>query len=434
MICFVLWLKYPAPSQRLASQEPPVIEAPPLDLQSFLDVEEGSATSLVSLPQSTHFEGGKKKQFIPLNVVPQQKSQQSPKVQIVATKRSASKRQGISSNLRKQLEQSESNADQLVGQSTDAFSRGLLSLSEYHLALNIGFDTKLKAAEIRQTKQANISFLNQKQQLFQQAVEQLQAFDQPAAQGWYGDLVHARLLLAQNQYEIADATKNIDRQQAALSQISNLSREYFNIRKAELQIGEADLSEFRRASRAVYLANQESQYLYGRDKNDTAGLSVYVRELEEIQTELQWMANRDAGMGRNDLLSLSKSHLAYTRGKYYQKKDHKNESRKYFQESMQYSQDAWKERINVYYPAGTASLHDLTSAWIMWNASGTEYTELESRDSGTINREIQAGLDQMLNIAERIRDRRGRMASDISLVRCLKNSEMLKEFKVAQTR
>ena len=433
MISFVLWLKFPASTQRLAWQEDPVVEAPPLDLQSFLDAEEGSETSLVSLPGSTDFESGNKKPFIPLNVVPQ-KNQQNSKVQIVAAKRSTNKRQGISSSSREQLEQSEWNADQLVEQSTDAFSRGLLSLSEYHLALNIGFDTKLKAAEIRQTKRADVTFLNQKQRLFQRAIDQLQAFDQPAAQGWYGDLVHARLLLAQNQYELAHATEDVDRQKAALAQISNLSREYFGIRKIELQIGEADLSEFRRASRAVYVANQESQYFYGNDKNDTSSLAVYLRELEEIQGELQWMANRDAGMGRSDLLNLSKAHLAYTQGKYYQKKDRKTQSRHYFQESMEYSQAAWKERVNVYFPAGTANLHDLTTAWIMWNASGAEYTELESRGSSTINGEIQAGLDQILNITERIRDRRGRMASDISLARCLKNSETLKEIQAAQTK
>lgn len=434
MICFVLWLKSPAPSPRVTSQEAPVIEAPPLDLQSFLDVEEGSTTAMVSLPVSTHLEKEKNKQFIPLNVVPQQKSQQNQKVQIVAAKRSVDQSHEISSKLRKQLQQSDRNADQLVRQSTDAFSRGLLSLSEYHLALSLGYKNKLKAAELRQSKQAEVTFLNQKRRLFQQAVEQLQLMDQPAAQGWYGDLVHARLLLAQNQYELANATKDIDLQQAALAQISSLSSEYFSIRKVELQVGEADLSEFRRASRAVYVANQESQYFYGSDKNDTSGLAVYVRELEEIQTEVQWMANRDAGMGRNDLLNLSKSHLAYTRAKYYQKQDRENESRELFQKSMEYSQSAWKERINTYFPAGTASLHDLSSAWIMWNAAGSEYSELQSRETGTINREIRVGLDRMLNIADSIRDRRGRMSSDVSLVHCLKHSEILSDLKAAQTR
>tara|TARA_R110002095_G_scaffold1297_2_gene6825 strand:- start:101861 stop:103165 length:1305 start_codon:yes stop_codon:yes gene_type:complete len=434
MICFVLWLKYPVPSERLATPETPIIEAPPLDLQSFLAVEEGLATSLVSLPQSTHLESGKKKKYIPLNVVPQQKSQQNQKVQTVVAKRPTKTRHKISSNLRKQLQQTETNAAQLVGQSTDAFSRGLLSLSEYHLALNIGFDNKLKAAEIRQTEQAKITLLNEKRQLFERAVEQLQAFDQPAAQGWYGDLVHARLLLAQNQYEIANAAKDVDLQQSSLAQISKLSNDYFTIRKAELQVGETDLSEFRRASRTVYVANQEHQYFYHGDKNDATGLANYVRELEEIQSEVEWMAERDAGMGRNDLLNLSKAHLAYTQGKYYQKVDRENKSRQFFRESMQYSQTAWKERINTYFPAGTASLHDLASAWIMWDASGTEYTELQSSHSGSVNRELQAGLNRTLNIAEGVRDHRGRMASDVSLVRCLKNSEILTELKASQTR
>lgn len=434
MVGFVLWLKNPAPSQMMVAQEMPIIEAPPLDLQSFLDATEGSATALISHPRSTDFENGKRKQFIPLNVVPQQKNQQSPQKRVDEVKRPTVNRQVISSSLRKQLQHAERNSNQLVNQSTDAFSRGLLSLSEYHLALNTGFDTKLKAAEIRQTEKAKVTLLNQKQQLFQQAVDQLQAFDQPAAQGWYGDFVHAKLLLAQTQYEIATVAKNSASQETALDQIARLSSEYYSIRKLELDVGETDLSEFRRASRAVYVANQERQFFYDGDKNTARGMASYVRELEEIQSEVEWMAKNDAGMGRSDLVNLSKAHLAYTKAKYYQTNDQENESRKLFKESMEHSQAAWDVRINTYYPAGTASLHDLTTSWIMWNASGAEYSELDSRHSGSINREIQSGLDRTLNIAESIRDRRGRMASDVSLVHCLKDSENLRELKAQQSR
>ncbi|MCA9014220.1 MAG: hypothetical protein KDA77_02700, partial [Planctomycetaceae bacterium] len=309
MIAFVLWLKYPAPVPLQTAQETPIVEAAPLNLQRFLDAEEGSATALINHPLSAEFETVKRKQYIPLNVVPQQKKQQSNNKQNLNANRAVGKQHAISSQQRRQLQQTETHAGQLVDQSTDAFSRGLLSLSEYQLALNIGFETKLKAAEIRQIKKANITLLNEKQELFQRAVEQLQAFNQPAAQGWYGDLVHARLLLAQNQYEIANISQNVDLQRSALAQISKLSNEYFAIRKVELDVGEADLSEFRRASRSVYVANQERQSLSGSDKNDPRSLAEYVRELEEIQSEVEWMAERGAGLGRSDLLNLSQAHL-----------------------------------------------------------------------------------------------------------------------------
>jgi len=55
---------------------------------------------------------------------------------------------------------------------------------------------------------------------------------------------------------------------------------------------------------------------------------------------------------------------------------------------------------------------------------------LKSPDSSSFDMGIKAGLDRMVNTAEMIRDRRGRIASDISLVRCLKNSEILTDLKV----
>jgi len=159
-----------------------------------------------------------------------------------------------------------------------------------------------------------LNLLNEKQKLIQQAVEQLQAFNQPASQGWYGDLVHAKLLLAQNQYEIASVTKDRDHEQIALEQISKNSDDYFAIRKAELQVGEADLSEFRRATGSIYIASQERYLFFGGDGNDSKGLIEYADGLNEIKLEVEWMASRGAGLGRADLVDLSKAHWRIFKG------------------------------------------------------------------------------------------------------------------------
>ncbi|QDT98151.1 hypothetical protein V144x_36360 [Gimesia aquarii] len=372
--------------------------------------------------------------FIPLNVVPertgtQKQKSHSEKVHSAKKIIFSPKKRRDSAQLKKHLRQTENRANDLVRQSTNSFTRGLMPLVDYNLALKIAFDTKIEVAEIQKTKQNKGFLLEQKQQLIQQAVEQLQEFDQPASQGWYGDLVHAKLLLAQNQYEIARVNQDRDAQQFALEAISKNSAEYYAIRNIEAQVGEADLSEYRRALSSVNNANQELDLFYQNTKNDTASFETYERRLEEIKTDINWMASNGAGLGRADLLDLSKAHLSYAKGKYSLNNNRKGRSQELFTESMQYAKAAWNLRANQYYPAGTASLHDVTSSWLMWKAAGTELADLKTTDSQSIDKELNVGLDQMLNLADSIRDRRGRLDSDVSLVHCLKNSEKLSDYK-----
>jgi len=448
MIGLVFWSQLPSSSQENIAQLSVSLGDAEVTIQSFLDSEQGSAVTVPRQPLGVDSEKEKHKKYIPLNVVPEQNKKQvqtSNSVQsgrsivhsgksIVQSGPSVSKPGVVSTQLKRHLQQTENTANELIGQSSDSFARGLISLVDYNLALNIAYDTKIEAAEIRQTKQAKLTFLNEKQKLIQQAVDQLELFNQPAAQGWYGDLVHAKLILSQNQYEIASVIKDRDDQQFALKQISKNSEDYFAIRKAELQVGEADLSEYRRSASSVYIANQERHLFFGGDKKDTQNLVDYARNLDGIKSEVDWLASHGAGLGRSDLLNLSKAHLTYVQGKYYQEKNQPNESRNLFTESMDHAKSAWNTRINTYYPVGTASLHDITTAWIMWKASETKYAEFDPANSAPFDKELKAGLDRMVNTADRISDRRGRMASDISLVRCLKNSEILTELKEQQIR
>lgn len=434
MISFMFWSKSHPSSQLLTDHDERQFQQ---SIHNFLDSEgEHNASKMAhSMPSNTiNSEHKNHLKYIPLNVVPerakiQNQKSNSGKTHSVKKKFSAPKQQVNSRELKKHLQQSDNRANELVGQSTDSFTRGLISLVDYNLALNTAFDTKIEAAEIRKSKHAKEILLNQKQQLIQQAIDQLEKFEQPASQGWYADCVHAKLLLAQNQYEIARVNKDRDAQQFALEAISKNSAEYYAIRTVEIQVGEADLSEYRRASSFLNTANQERSLFFKDGKNDVASFETYERRLEAIKTDVNWMASRGAGLGRADLLDLSKAHLAYVKGKDSLNNNQQAKSKGLFAESMQYSKAAWNVRLNTYYPVGTASLHDVTSSWIMWKAAGTEFAELNSKDSQSIDRELNAGLDRMLRTAESIRDRRGRLASDISLVHCLKNSEILTDYK-----
>lgn len=433
LIGLVFWSQFPSPSQLVTAQDTLDLANSETTIHSFLD-SEGSGTAVLQEPFSSESEHEKHKKYIPLNVVPahNKNRNQIQKSHSEKTGLSTSKRRVVSNKLKRHLQLTENNANELIGQSSDSFNRGLMSLVDYNLALNIAFDSKIETAEIRQTTQAKLALLNEKQRLIQQAVEQLQAFNQPASQGWYGDLAHAKLLLAQNQFEIARVTKDRNNEQIALEQISKNSGDYFAIRKAELQVGEADLSEFRRATGAIYIASQERHLFFGDAGNDAKSLVEYADGLNEIKSEVQWMASRGAGLGRADLVDLAKAHLTYVQGKYYQDNNQPIESRNLFNESMNHAKAAWDIRINTYYPVGTASLHDITTAWIMWKESETKYANLASTNSPSFDREVKAGLDRMVATSESIRDRRGRMASDISLVRCLKNADTLTDLKEQQ--
>lgn len=438
LLLFMVGLVVAPSSSQSPSPEPPRQNYTSLQtrqtVQQFLD-EESEQTALVSLsgvlPENNNQDI---KHYIPLNVVPQitagKTEQQSP-VSAPKPKNQVPKQNWSSSRaVRQKLEQTVETANDLIYQSENSFSRGLLPLVDYNLALNLAYDTKIKAAEIQNQNHVKLQLLNEKRNLIQKAVEQLQAFNQPAAQGWYGDLVHARLLLAQNDYEIAGVSNNRDRQQAALGQVTRLANEYHSVREVEFRVGEAGIDEYRRASRAVNIARQE-QNRFSKVKDETS-LMNYAEDLRQIETAVEWFSSNGAGLGRADLVDLSKAHLNYVEGRYSQNQNRESESRKFFADSLQQAKAAWELRIDQYYPRGTANLHDITTSWILWNASGSALSELKSSQSANIKQSLTEGLDRMVNTADQITDRRGRLAGDISMVHCLKNSEFLVELQNVQ--
>ncbi|WP_298864894.1 hypothetical protein, partial [uncultured Gimesia sp.] len=200
MIGLVFWSQIPSTSQLIPHRESHAAENSQATINSFLEIEEGEIATVFDPPSSSNRIKGKHKQYIPLNVVPEQTKNQSHQNRSGKSNLSTSNQRVVSQKLNRHLQQTETNANELIRQSSDSFGKGLMSLVDYNLALNIAYDTKIEAADIRQIKRAKVSLLTSKQKLLQQAVEQLQNFNQPAAQGWYGDVVHAKLLLSQNQY------------------------------------------------------------------------------------------------------------------------------------------------------------------------------------------------------------------------------------------
>ncbi|QGQ21711.1 hypothetical protein F1728_02965 [Gimesia benthica] len=429
----------PVTAQNLTIQQETSLES----IHRFLEIEEGLATvslapaeldlaevKTVRLPSKPD-----RREFIPMNVVPLQEKQdpgpssasaavpaQKPQVSSPVVKR-------ISSQENRQLRQFESNASDLIDQSYDSFSRGLMTLSDYQLALNVAYQTRINVADLRDAKNARVRILSEKQALLEKAVEQLQMMNQPAAQGWFGDVVHARLILAQNQYEIAVAAEKKDQMGFALREINRLSDQYHSVRKQELMVGAADLNEYRRASRSVFVANLETNSFDNREEDNGSNLADYIRRLERIQENVDLLSERGAGLGRKDLVELSRAQLAYVQGNSYRHQKDERMSRMKFEQSRKHAQEAWEVRMNDYYPRGTSDLHELTSAWIMWRSADAELKQSETTKSSETDRELQAGLDQMLNLTGQIQDRRGRMASDISLVYCLKDAELLAQLK-----
>ncbi|HAH47148.1 MAG TPA: hypothetical protein DCM07_20295, partial [Planctomycetaceae bacterium] len=169
----------PLPEQPLPSQSSVETRQ---SVQNFLD-EESAQTALVSINAGLSAkQNGDVGHYIPLNVVPEnmagKRVQQSPVTAPRPENQNQLKKQSFSRELRQKLEQTVTTANQLISQTEDTFSRGLIPLSDYHLALNLAYDTKIRAADVQNQGRAKL-LLNEKRALIQKAVEQLQAFDQP---------------------------------------------------------------------------------------------------------------------------------------------------------------------------------------------------------------------------------------------------------------
>lgn len=110
----------------------------------------------------------------------------------------------------------------LVSQSRNAWLRGLMDQASYAAWLDVAATSQLQVATYQGDRDRALTVLREQVSLWTEAANQLEAFNQPAAQGWEADLSHSRVmaLRAELRFSSAAGRKLTSYDQQAYSQLA----------------------------------------------------------------------------------------------------------------------------------------------------------------------------------------------------------------------
>ncbi len=139
-------------------------------------------------------------------------------------------------------------AGQLIGQSRRAFDRGLMSFSDYADHLRVAQQLNVKLAGLESGRSSKSAVLSEQKALLQDAIRVLRRFDQPGAKGWEAAVLHARLLAANADVELAEESGNHRDRDRAIRQRTALAEQFYERSLADYRIGLATRGQLRTAA------------------------------------------------------------------------------------------------------------------------------------------------------------------------------------------
>lgn len=140
--------------------------------------------------------------------------------------------------------------DQLVSQSRNAWLRGLVDQASYAAWLDVASTTQLRVATQQGDDRRTLQILGEQVALWTEAAAQLEAFNQPAAQGWQADLAHSEVMVlrAKLRYSVATGNPLHSNDQWAYQQ---LAARHLDARLQDFQTGTGTAASVLAAARMV---------------------------------------------------------------------------------------------------------------------------------------------------------------------------------------
>lgn len=334
--------------------------------------------------------------------------EQKPRVLSRAEKRRIAARRRISQRI----------SAELLAASRSAFVRGLLPVEDYAERLNGARELALAAIDA-DDRTARVAVMQKHAVMWEEAVERLRRFQQPASQGWDADLAYAQMMQATSQLNIAKATGNDAQGRAAIARRADFAQRQFEQRLADLDIGRATLAQ---------LAESFSQFRQTAGDAATKELTVpddarlderLERAGGEVQTRVANLREQPAGVSRRDALQRIQYELSLTAAD--ESVRHENE-----REVTSRTTDAYQAAARMsstqqrVYPEGTATLADLTRSWRLRRDANERLRPDDDQSRATaFDAEMKAELARLVSLAGTIADRRGRNEADVVFVRSL---------------
>jgi len=296
----------------------------------------------------------------------------------------------------------------LVLQSTDAFERGLLPLEDYleHLRF-VSYVERRRAMEHQHPSELKAAARRHMERV-EHAAMLLQAFRQPAAEGWEAETLLAQAVAAEATAEFEKLNGNRQRAELATQEFQNLALRHLDAREFDAQIlGIGSLPTLAAAVELVAKSN-------GNPDAETAVSQTLQKVL--VTTE-RWNAE-GAGLGRADEVDRAQAAEARNRGHWALISKDLPEFSAAVQDAEQASLELYETRLE-FYQTGTASLADLTEALLVRNRVHQLAATGKDLLSPEMDNNWERDLHQTVELSRSIEDRRGRIASDVQFLSLL---------------
>ena len=292
----------------------------------------------------------------------------------------------------------------LADKSFDSYSRGLMPLEDHLEQLNLATSANYQLAKDAASQAVVASAHRQDVERILQALEDAQkVLGFEGAPGFTADLALSRAMLAQADVEIASLRNDKSALAAASEQAIGFAQQHLEIRRIDMSLGIATLSQLTHATLLTPEGFANGQTLLS----------------DVVDQRRAWAAaNASGGLGRADYLAESELELA--RFRYFTALDTKNQTQAAEQlAAARTAADQIYATKLEYQASGTASMYDVARAWnlrrdvhLMAGPESKTAREDATRD--------KTDFERVNELAASTTDLRGRNAADVSYVTLLR--------------
>jgi hypothetical protein len=296
-----------------------------------------------------------------------------------------------------------------VVNSADSFRRGLLPLSDHlqHLALTCEIESGAERAGQDLVNPLHSRAAQQRIARLSDVVALLEQFQQPAAAGWAADLALSRLVLSRAISEAAAQRGKTSAAPPMTSAEQHLAAEQYELRLWDAEMGLAGPPALVAAAAWLNVSPEL--------KRDF---------LEQVVAATQEWHDVGAGIGREDRLFQARLDLALLDAAPRETYDGPAVDRRAVRESDDYAARLFDARLR-FYSAGTASLHDLSEAWLVRRRLHQAAAAAPSAVTPDMQAKREHSLTRLVQLADGTADLRGRHAADVAFVHLLQQWDQL---------
>ena len=318
----------------------------------------------------------------------------------------------------------------LAEKSDDNFRRGLLPLGDYLRQVSLSYQLRRSLVDFGEGGSRR-DLANQEVARYQNVVQQLEQFGQPAAKGWAGDVALAHVYLSRAEAESAHAAGDQGQVNAALQTQVDWSKQLVGYREFDSNLGMAPPQSVIAAEQLERRASLDALPRDPTRAEYRTAFASYRNQLKGMAEQVDVWSERGAGIGRQDRVHQVRYELAQADAVLGLINGDKSGRRTALQSAQNELTELFQTQ-REFYSKGTASLFDLARTWSDRQSVLDQGRDLKDFASTKSQAAHAKDLELLETLADRTRDRRGRISADVEFVAALKAERELTALRSRQ--